>query len=79
MLGHVGAQSGAEGVLAEVLLQHPQNGTPFLVGEGVEHGLGLFWPADRELDRPRRRRAVDLHGEIAGKTKGDPAFPLGPG
>ena len=47
------ADAVAELVLTQVLLEHAQDGRTLLVGEDVEHALGIARRHDLELDRSR--------------------------
>ena len=49
----------SEGVLAEMLLEHPQDAAALLVGEQVEHPACVGGGVDHELDRAGRVQAVD--------------------
>ena len=68
----------AEGVFAEILLEHPQHRRSLEVGEVVEHLAGLFRRLDGKLDRPRRLGGVGTHriGAIGGE--GEPGLPIRP-
>ena len=68
--------SVTEHIGPDELLEHPQDAAALLVGEDVEHALGLFRPADRELDRAGRVQPVDGPGRIDVDTEADPPFPL---
>ena len=72
----VDAHSAPELLGAEVLLQHPQHGRALLVGEDVEHRLGLAGRRHRELDRARAPETVHRQGRRARRAEGDPPLPL---
>ena len=61
----------------EMLLEHPEHGRALLVGQHVEHRVGVAWRFDVELDRPRRVQPVNREGGGARNTEGRPALPLG--
>ena len=71
------ADTVAEDVGAEELLEHPEDGRALLVGEHVEHRVGVARRPHRELDGTRRVQAVHREGGGAGDAERDPALPLG--
>ena len=75
VVGHVLADAGAELVLAEVLLEHPHDGGALLVGEDVEHPLGVGRRHHRVLDRARGLQRVGVERGGAGQPEAHPALP----
>jgi hypothetical protein len=75
VLGQVVADAVAEPLLAEVLLQHAQQRAALLVGQDVEHPVGVRGRDDLELHGPGGREAVGLEGGRALQTEGLPPLP----
>ena len=75
VVGHVLADPGAELLLAEVLLEHADDGGALLVGEDVEHPLGIRRRHDRVLDGPGRPQCVGVEGRRPGQPEADPPLP----
>ena len=71
------ADALAELLGAEVLLEHAQDGAALLVGEHVEHPVGVGRRAHLELDRAGRLQRVDLEGRRALEAERRPAIPVG--
>ena len=64
-------------LLAEVLLEHPHDGGALLVGEDVEHALGVGRRHHRVLDRAGGLQRVGVERGGAGQAEAHPALPLG--
>ena len=75
--GHVLADAGAELRFAEVLLEHPHHGGALLVGEHVEHPLGVGGRHHRVLDRASRLQRVGVEGGGPRQAEAHPPLPLG--
>ena len=74
----VGAHAVAEDVGPDVLLEHAQYAAALLVGQEVEHALGLLGRADRVLDGSGGVHAVDGQRRLARGGEADPAVPRRP-
>src|SRR4029077_18327518 len=61
MLLQIEADSVAEEVVAEKLLEHPEHGGALLVGEDVEHRAAVFGTQHWKFYRPRAAQAVYRH------------------
>ncbi len=73
----VAANTGAKRLLPEVPLEHAQDARPLLIGEDVEHALGLVGGTDGVFDRPGGVEGVGRHGQVAFHAEADPAPPFG--
>ena len=77
MLGEIVAHPFSKRVRPQVLLQHPQHGGAFFIGEDVEHGPGVVRVSDGELDRAGTAQPVDVQGRGARDAEARPALPFG--
>ena len=77
VLGHIGADPFAEGVLAKPGLEHAQEGLALLVGDGVERIGGLAFIGDRALDRMRGAARIEVHRGFARAVGAQPYIPVG--
>ena len=75
VLGQVVADAVPEPLLAQVLLQHAEERAALLVGQDVEHPVGVLRRHDLELDGPGGRQAVGLEGRRALEAEGLPPLP----
>ena len=77
VLGEIVAHPFSKRVRPQVLLQHPQHGGAFFVGQDVEHGPGVVRVSDGELDRAGTAQPVDVQGRGARDAEARPALPFG--
>ena len=71
------ADAVAEDRGAQVLLEHAQHRRALLIGQDVEHRVGVTRRLDVKLDRARRVQPVDRERGRARDAEGCPALPLG--
>src|SRR6202023_3499044 len=76
MLRHVSANAGAERGLADIALQHSDQGLSLGVGDAVEGGHRLAFVGDGLLDWVRRAPCVEFHGAIFRAARIEPRSPL---
>ncbi len=72
------ADTDAEALGAEVLLEHAQQRATLLVREDVEHAVGVGRRPHFELDRASALQRVGLEGDAALDAEGGPPVPVGP-
>ena len=63
---HIGADAGAERVLAEIVLQHADEGLALGVGDGIERRHRLAFVGDRLLDRMGGAAGILAHRALLG-------------
>ncbi len=77
MGGQVVVDPVAEDVGPEELFEHAEDAPALLVGEDVEHPLGLLGPPHMEFHRPGGMQSVDGHGRFPLDAEAHPPLPLG--
>ena len=78
VVGQVATHSVPERLLAEELFQHPHHRRALLVGEHVEHGLGVCRGHHRILDGPRGGQGVHVQRRCPCSSEAGPHVPVGP-
>ena len=71
----IGPHAVAEDLRSDVLLQHAEDAAALLVGQHVEHPLGLFGRPHRVFDRTGQVERVEGQGGLSRGCEADPAVP----